>query len=94
MNDNDTSQDHTAIIPMPTQPIDTVNHALPKRIQILQEDLHRSIGFQNPNLLIKNIHKLGLKDTFQLQNMPRVAHLDPGEVASINSNHKNKVPSL
>jgi deoxyuridine 5'-triphosphate nucleotidohydrolase len=93
-NATESSHDHTAIIPMPTQPIDIVNHALPKRIQMSREDLHRSIGFQNPNLLIKNMHKLGLKDTVQVQNMPRVAHLDPGEVASITSNRRNKVPSL
>jgi hypothetical protein len=83
----------TTVKQIPPIPVDMVNHALPKRVTMTREGLHQAIEFQNPNLLIKHLHKLGNKDTFHLQNMPKVSHIDPGEVASINAMRRNDTPS-
>lgn len=72
-------------------PVDVVNNALPKRVTILRDALHRAIGFQNPNILIKNFHKLGTKSV-HIQNLQRAENLDPGEAASINSARRNTTP--
>jgi hypothetical protein len=78
---------------IPPIPVDMVNHALPKRVTMTREGLQRAIGFQNPNLLIKHLHQLGNKETFHLQNMQKVSHIDPGKVASINAMRRNNTPS-
>jgi deoxyuridine 5'-triphosphate nucleotidohydrolase len=83
----------TAQPPLATPlPVDTVNSALPKRVTMSRDFLHRAIGFQNSHILIKNIHKLGDKSV-QIQNLPRSDTIDIGETASIKSNRRNTTPS-
>jgi deoxyuridine 5'-triphosphate nucleotidohydrolase len=72
-------------------PVDTVNNALPKRVTLSREALHRAIGFQNPTLLTKNIHRLGTKSV-QIQNIQQAEAIDPGETASMHSARCNTKP--
>ncbi len=91
--DNDTSPPTTAPPePTPTPlPVTEVNSGTPKRVVLSREALHRAIGYTNATMLLKNMNKLG-KGNVQIQNLPQAHHLDPGEVASIRSPNKNKVP--
>jgi hypothetical protein len=66
-------------------PMDTINSALPKRVTMSRDFLHRAIGFQNSQVLLKNIHKLGDKSV-QIQNLPQSYTIDIGETALIKSN--------
>jgi hypothetical protein len=72
-------------------PVDIVNNALPKRVTLSRESLHRAIGFQNPGVLLKNIHRLGTKSV-QIQNLQQSDTIDPGEMASPNSARRNTRP--
>jgi deoxyuridine 5'-triphosphate nucleotidohydrolase len=72
-------------------PVDVVNNALPKRVTMSRDALHRAIGFQNPQTLIKHFHKLGTKSV-QIQNLPRADAIDPGETASMHSLRRNSKP--
>jgi hypothetical protein len=54
--------------------------------------LDRSIGFQNPSMLIKHMHQLGDKSV-QLQNLQQNPVIDIGTTASIKSNQRNTTPS-
>jgi hypothetical protein len=84
----ETSPAQPIITPLP---VDSVNNALPKRVTMSRDALHRAIGFQNTTTLLKHIHKLGT-NSVQIQNLPRAENLDPGETASLNSARRNTTP--
>jgi hypothetical protein len=72
-------------------PVDCVNKALPKRITMSRDAIHRAIGFQSTTTLLKHFHKLGDKSV-SIQNLPRAENLDPGETASLHSARRNTTP--
>jgi hypothetical protein len=65
-------------------PVDIVNNALLKSVTMSQDALHRAIGFQNPSVLLKHIHKLGTKSV-QVQNLQRANNIDIRETPSMHS---------
>ena len=78
-------------LPTPTS-IDKVNTTLPKKITFSRDALHRATGFYNTQNLIKHLHELG-QDTVQIQSIPKVDAVNPGETASLPSQKRQTNPS-
>ena len=93
--------DQAVIKPSPLPPKDTIpnptcsdtpNTSIPSKIVMSHDSLHKAVGYHNTANLIKHIHEIGAK-TVQIQNLPKVESIDPGETASLPSQRKQKIPS-
>ena len=78
-------------IPTPTCN-EAVNTTLPKKLILSQDALHRAVGFYNTHNLLKHIHDIGCK-TVQIQQLPKLDQIDPGETASMPSQRHQTKPS-
>ena len=77
----------------PLSPVDTVNNALPAKVVLSRDSLHRSIGFLNSRLLLKHLDSLST-GTVQIQRLSTANTVDPGEVASFNQTRKPPESSI
>ena len=69
----------------------SISAALPKTMSMTRESLLQSIGFLQPDKLLKNLKTLtNMKLTLETDNNPK---LDSGSTASLRSSNKNKVPN-
>ena len=72
---------------------EAVNTTLPKKLVLSQDALHRAVGFYNTHNLLKYIHEIGTKSV-QIQQLPKLEHIDPGETASMPSQKHQTKPSI
>lgn len=73
-------------------PNEAVSTTIPAHLTMSQDALHQAVGFYNTHNLLKHIQNIGQK-TVRIQQLPKLDTIDPGEVASLQSQRRQTSPS-